>query len=103
MGPRHRCELESQLLQQLNPHACVFAWIASDCRRMQSASIASTLRAYAELGRISNLPTTISNVLVGCAIGAASGGAWRWWIIPLLAVAIASFYIAGMALNDLAD
>jgi 4-hydroxybenzoate polyprenyltransferase len=61
------------------------------------------LRDYAELGRISNLPTCWTNVLVGCSIGAASGG--EIGLFPTLAVmvAISCFYVAGMAMNDLFD
>lgn len=63
----------------------------------------SPLRDYAELGRISNLPTCWTNVLVGCSIGAASGG--EVTLFPTLAVmfAISCFYVAGMAMNDLFD
>jgi 4-hydroxybenzoate polyprenyltransferase len=61
-----------------------------------------TLRAYAELARISNLPTCVSNSLVGCALGAA-GGAFPWTSFPPIAAAVCLFYAAGMALNDIAD
>jgi 4-hydroxybenzoate polyprenyltransferase len=70
---------------------------------MTSVRFPSVIRNFAELGRVSNLPTTFSNVLVGSAIGIASGGTLRWWVVALLWLAIASFYVAGMALNDLAD
>ena len=63
----------------------------------------AAFRNYAELGRISNLPTCWTNVLVGCSIGAASGGEIAF--LPTLAVmfAISCFYVAGMAMNDLFD
>lgn len=63
----------------------------------------ATLRNYAELGRISNLPTCWTNVFVGCSIGAASGG--QMSAFPMLTVmfAISCFYVAGMAMNDLFD
>ena len=70
---------------------------------MASASINLTLRNFAELGRISNLPTTFSNVLVGLAIGIASGARLHWIVGLLIWLAIAMFYVAGMVLNDLAD
>lgn len=57
---------------------------------------------YAELGRISNLPTCVSNVLVGCAIGAA-GQTFPWSSAPWIAAAVCLFYVAGMALNDAVD
>lgn len=62
----------------------------------------TTLHAYAELGRISNLLTVITNVLTGCAIGIASG-TWSALNVIGVCIAIACFYTAGMALNDLAD
>ena len=82
--------------------------------------LSSRLRAYAELGRISNLPTCISNVLVGTAIGQwavdpaslngtlaidQSGGAALnlVWACLCMAVAICFVYVGGMALNDYAD
>lgn len=84
-------------------------------------SLADRLRAYAELGRISNLPTTITNVLVGAAAGATSlaitpptgpgltpyavptGVPLDWLRIAAAWLAVACFYVAGMALNDVAD
>lgn len=61
-----------------------------------------TIRAYTELARISNIPTCISNVLVGCAI-AGLGYSPNWQTITLTTIAIALLYIAGMALNDAVD
>ena len=66
------------------------------------SSIGVTIRNYAELGRISNLPTCMTNVLVGCAIG-AGGGAFDLPTVFGISLAIALFYVAGMALNDVAD
>ena len=68
----------------------------------------SKVRAFAELGRISNLPTTLSNVMVGVAIGAYGAvepveSGMLWTSIAMAWPAIACFYIAGMAMNDLAD
>ena len=62
----------------------------------------STLRAWLELGRLSNLPTTFTNVLVGVAVMKSEHSA-QWTAITTIWLAIACFYIAGMALNDLAD
>ncbi len=59
-------------------------------------------RAYADLARVSNLPTCISNSLVGCALG-ASGGVFPWSSVPPVAVAVCLLYVAGMALNDICD
>ena len=64
----------------------------------------STLRDYAQLARLSNLPTALSNVLVGMAIGlSATGEPWPIDTTIRLMIGIACFYIGGMALNDLAD
>ncbi|MCH9022281.1 MAG: UbiA family prenyltransferase [Planctomycetes bacterium] len=61
-----------------------------------------TLAHYAQLSRLSNLPTCITNVLVGVAIGSA-GGTIPWRQFTIIALAVSLFYIAGMALNDLVD
>jgi 4-hydroxybenzoate polyprenyltransferase len=68
-------------------------------------SPSTTLRTYAELARITNLPTVITNVLTGCALGIAVSAPSEWNMLIILGVciAIACFYCAGMALNDLAD
>lgn len=64
----------------------------------------SSFRAYAELARLSNIPTVVTNGLLGFAIAVASSteplDVW-----PLLVVipAIMLFYIGGMALNDVVD
>ena len=63
----------------------------------------SRVRAYVELARLSNLPTCVSNVLVGVAIGAGAGESLPWFDAALLSLAIALFYAAGMMLNDAVD
>lgn len=64
--------------------------------------LGARLRDYAELGRISNLPTCVSNVLVGCAIGAA-GTEVSWTAAAGAAAAVVLLYVGGMALNDAVD
>jgi len=60
--------------------------------------------AYAELARVSNLPTCITNVLVGCSLGAAFGvGELQLASVLRLSVVIVLLYVAGMALNGAAD
>jgi hypothetical protein len=49
------------------------------------------------LGRVSNLPTVWTNVLAGAVL---SGGDWRNWRLGLMLVAMSSFYVGGMYLND---
>jgi hypothetical protein len=53
-----------------------------------------------KLGRISNLPTVWSNVLVGALLAGASLADPR---LPLLLVALSLFYVGGMFLNDAYD
>jgi hypothetical protein len=52
------------------------------------------------LGRVSNLPTVWTNVLAGAVL---SGGDWRNWRLGLMLVAMSSFYVGGMYLNDYFD
>ncbi|MCP3905588.1 MAG: UbiA family prenyltransferase [Planctomycetes bacterium] len=62
----------------------------------------SRIRGLLELARISNMPTCVTNVLVGCAIG----GVTELRVAPifgLVAVAIGMMYVGGMALNDAVD
>lgn len=67
------------------------------------------IRTYAELGRTSNLPTTFTNVLVGMAIAldpkqaTLTADPMLFVRIATVWLAIACFYIAGMAMNDLLD
>lgn len=70
---------------------------------MSRSTFTSRLRAYVELARLSNLPTCVSNVLVGCAIGGRLGDTVPIETIIVLAMAIALLYVGGMALNDLID
>ena len=60
------------------------------------ALVATLLR----LGRVSNLPTVWTNVLAGAVL---SGGDWRSWRLGLMLVAMSSFYVGGMYLNDYFD
>lgn len=61
------------------------------------------LRDWLQLCRISNTPTIVSNVMVGCAIGVAAGGAFPWLQAAMISVAMLFLYVAGMALNDVCD
>ena len=58
------------------------------------------LRLALQLGRISNLPTVWSNVLVGALLGGATLDDAR---LPLLMAAMSLFYVGGMFLNDAFD
>ncbi len=64
--------------------------------------LARRIGDFAELSRLSNLPTCASNVLTGAALGAA-GGPIDWARAASAAVSVALLYTAGMALNDAAD
>jgi len=67
------------------------------------------LHDWLQLLRISNAPTCVTNVLVGCAIGIASLGPEHPgpWIDPvavlLVLAGVFGFYLGGMALNDVLD
>lgn len=69
----------------------------------------STAGAWLELARVSNLPTVVTNTLVGAAAGVAATGAavpaseFPWIEALAVAVAMSAFYIGGMILNDVAD
>ena len=58
------------------------------------------LRLALQLGRISNLPTVWSNVLVGALL---AGGSLADPRLPLLMLAASLFYVGGMFLNDAFD
>lgn len=62
--------------------------------------VGSRFRAYLKLGRVSNLPTVLTNVMAGaCLAGAlpSLGDLAPAWI------AVSLFYLAGMFLNDAFD
>lgn len=57
------------------------------------------MSAWLRLGRVSNLPTVVSNALVGLLLmGAAPSLAWA-----LVFAAMVAFYVGGMFLNDAFD
>jgi heme O synthase-like polyprenyltransferase len=58
------------------------------------------LAAFLQLGRISNLPTVWSNVLVGVVL--AGGRAWTVTTL-LITLAVSLLYVGGMFLNDAFD
>ncbi len=60
------------------------------------------LRAWLELARLSNLPTCVSNILVGVAIGSLTGEV-SWSAVGAVTGAVMLLYVAGMALNDVVD
>ncbi|MEM7228241.1 MAG: UbiA family prenyltransferase [Planctomycetota bacterium] len=63
----------------------------------------SNVMAVLALCRLSNLPTVVSNVLVGVAIGAGIDNELATNTIVVLAVAMCLLYAGGMALNDVLD
>lgn len=58
------------------------------------------LKTILELCRVSNLPTVWTNVLAAAVL---SGGDPPLSAVPLLAIALSCFYMAGMSLNDICD
>lgn len=65
----------------------------------KKSTMPSLLRTHLTLARVSNLPTTWSNVL--CAFLLAGG--FQWSALLGAVVAISLFYVAGMYLNDWRD
>jgi UbiA prenyltransferase family len=65
-----------------------------------AASPAVSLATVLKLGRVSNLPTVWTNVLVGTVL---SGGDWHGPRTALVIVAMSLFYVGGMYLNDYFD
>jgi hypothetical protein len=65
-----------------------------------TAPHAPTWRAWLELARISNTPTTVSNTVAGAMLADAAAPAGP---VAVVAVAVALFYTAGMILNDIFD
>lgn len=59
-----------------------------------------TWSAALRLGRVSNLPTVWSNVMVGVMLAGGTAAEWR---VAVLLVALSLFYLAGMYLNDAFD
>jgi 4-hydroxybenzoate polyprenyltransferase len=59
-----------------------------------------TLETLLKLGRVSNLPTIWTNVLVGTVLAAGAVQGWRTGIVL---IAMSLFYIGGMYLNDYFD
>ena len=72
-------------------------------------ALGGRLRAILELARISNLPTCLTNVLVGSAIGVRTiepvlgSDAFPWPAVVMIAAGICAMYVGGMALNDVVD
>ncbi|MCE9592281.1 MAG: UbiA family prenyltransferase [Planctomycetes bacterium] len=60
-------------------------------------------RHWLQLCRVSNVPTVVGNVLVGCALNASFSQGFPWLRAAVVSVAIVLLYIAGMALNDVCD
>ena len=60
------------------------------------------MRAWLELARVSNLPTCVSNVLVGTALGSLTGEV-AWGVVAAVMGGVVLLYVAGMALNDVVD
>lgn len=65
-------------------------------------SISQSIRNCLELSRLSNIPTVVTNVLVGVALVTTEPLPGAFTIV-LIALAMILFYIGGMALNDVID
>lgn len=69
---------------------------------MNGQTIRQQIKNYAELSRLSNLPTCWTNVLVGSVLGSV-GHALPWWRVIGASVGVSLLYAAGMAMNDAVD
>lgn len=65
--------------------------------------ITEQIRSWMSLGRVSNLPTVVTNILVGTAVAASLGGEPSMTAVVVLSIGVALLYVGGMALNDLCD
>jgi hypothetical protein len=61
------------------------------------------IHAWMSLGRMSNLPTIITNILVGTAVATSLGGGHSWSGVGVVIAGVVLLYIGGMILNDLFD
>jgi hypothetical protein len=61
---------------------------------------ASVWRAWLQMARVSNTPTTVSNTVAGAVLVSTTAAGWT---VAAVAAAIALFYTAGMILNDVFD
>jgi hypothetical protein len=59
-----------------------------------------TWRAWLQMARVSNTPTTVADTVAGAVLVSTAAAAGT---VALVAVAIALFYTAGMILNDVLD
>ncbi len=87
-GAVRRSPVEVLLVELLKKHSIVADWLA--------------------LTRASNLPTVLSDALVGCAMAfcvstSLVGYDIEWFTVAATAIGLASFYMAGMVLNGIVD
>jgi 4-hydroxybenzoate polyprenyltransferase len=75
---------------------CVVEFAGMSIAAAQNPNLSTLLR----LGRISNLPTVWTNVIAGSVI---AGGSPQPVRLALLMIAMSSFYVGGMYLNDFFD
>lgn len=67
-----------------------------------NGSISRRLKDYAALGRVSNLPTVFTNVLVGCVAATQETGL-MWGRVAGAFIGITGIYMGGMVMNDVVD
>jgi 4-hydroxybenzoate polyprenyltransferase len=72
----------------------------TDARPMTDRRRGPTTATFFKLGRVSNLPTVWSNVLLGTVLG---GGSFLTSNMALVLAAMTLFYVGGMYLNDWFD
>ena len=65
-------------------------------------SLSMNFKTALQLGRVSNLPTVFTNLLVGCLV-VTETTPLSFLVITLLFLGISCFYLAGMYFNDYCD
>lgn len=60
-------------------------------------------RALAATARIANLPSVVSNVWLGIALGGWTSGGWSWWKVGSLGISGVFLCLSGNFLNDWKD
>jgi 4-hydroxybenzoate polyprenyltransferase len=79
----------------------------SEAGPREAGRLRTTVRAYLEIARVSNVPTVVSNALAGSALAGIAHGGLPLPVVArnaaIVATACSLLYVAGMAMNDLCD
>lgn len=70
------------------------------CSMFFTSDMATSIKTFLDLCRVSNLPTIWTNVLTAVVL---SGAGFSWRSFLLLSLSMSLFYSGGMCLNDICD